>query len=214
MEYHIGTKENYLDFGKSEYGKTGHRNNLTNNSFEFVNFNNSSFINCNLTDVIFKHCDFTRCDFTEIRQWNCVYENCTFDNARFYNASIGVNSKYSDCVFRKSKLYGKGFSFGHRSEFNRCLFENCDIKSTYIISTRFYECIISSKLTNLRFSGELEARVSTVNGNTQFPATFIKCNMDKSVFKNLEIMDGAILIETTLPDLYNERFNNDRTYYP
>lgn len=214
MEEHIGTKDNYLNLSKSEYGETEYRNNLTNSNFEFVDFNNSSFQNCNLANVIFKSCDFTRCDFTEIRQWDCIYENCTFDNAKFYNASIGVNVKYSNCIFRKSKLNGKHFSFGHNTDFNRCIFENCDIKSTWIISTKFCECIISSKLTNVRFSGELEARISTSQGNSEFPATFIKCNLSQSIFEDLEIMDGAILVETSLPDQYNERFNNDRTCYP
>lgn len=214
MKEHIGAKDNYLHFTKTEYGDKKHRNDLSSSNFEFVDFNNSSFLNCNLTNVLFKYCNFTGCDFTEVRQWNCIYENCSFTNSKFYNATMGVNAKYSDCLFRKSMLNGKGFSFGHNSEYNRCTFEKCDIKSAWILSTRFYECTFSSRLTNVRFSGELEAKVSTSHDRLEFPATFIKCDMSKSVFEELEIMNGAILTDTSLPNQHNERLKDDRIYYP
>lgn len=214
MVEYIGTHDNYLDFSKTEYGNSEYRNSLKNTKFQFINFNKSSFQNCNLINVVFKNCDFTRCDFTEVRQWNCIYENCKFTNAKFYNATMGVEVKYLDCQFTKSKLYGKYFSFGHNTEFNVCFFENCEIKSTWILSIIFKKCIFSSKLTNIRFSGKKEAKTSTTTGYLEFPATFINCDFSRSTFEELEIMDGAILTETILPKQKSERFNNDRIYYP
>jgi hypothetical protein len=127
---------------------------------------------------------------------------------------MGVEVKYLNCQFAKSTLTGKYFSFGQNTEFRKCIFDKCDIKSTWILSIIFDECIFSSKLTNVRFSGEKEAEVSTAQGRSEFPATFINCDFSNSLFQELEIMDGVILTETMLPDQYNERFNNDRIYYP
>lgn len=214
MEEHSGTYNNYLDFSNTKYGNSEYRNNLENTKFQFINFNKSSFQNCNLTNVVFKNCDFTRCDFTEVRQWNCVYENCKFTNVKFYNSTMGVEVKYFNCQFAKSKLYGKYFSFGHNTEFNMCTFESCEIKSTWILSIVFKECIFSSKLTDIRFSGEKEAKISTTNGHLEFPVTFVNCDFSRSIFEELEIMDGVILTETILPQQKSERFNNDRIYYP
>lgn len=214
MEHQIGTVDNYLDLSGTEYGSAKFRNDIKNKRFQFVSFNKSSFHNCNLTNVIFKDCDFTRCDFTEIRQWNCVYENCRFTDTKFYNSTMGAEVKFLNCQFFKSKLTGKHFSFGHNTEFNKCIFDKCDIKSTWILSIIFKECTFSSKLTNVRFSGEKEAKVSTTHGHSEFPATFINCDFGNSIFEGLEIMDGAILTDTVLPNQYNERFNNDRLYYP
>lgn len=214
MEQQIGSTDNYLDFSNIEYGSSKVRNDMKNKVFQFAFFNESNFYNCNLTNVIFKNCDFTLCDFTEVRQWNCVYENCKFINTKFYNATMGVAVKYLECQFLKSKLTGKYFSFGHKSEFTKCAFEKCDIKSTWILSTVFKECSFSSKLINVRFSGQKEAEVSSTYGQPEFPATFIGCDFSKSVFEDIEIMDGAILTDTFLPNQRYERFNNDRIYYP
>ena len=214
MKKEIGAADNYLEFSETEYGSSEFRINIKNKRFQFVAFNKSSFLNCNLTDLIFQDCEFTRCDFTEIRQWNCAYENCKFTDTKFYNSTMGVEVKYLNCQFIKSKLTGKYFSFGHNTEFNRCIFEKCDIKSTWILSIIFRECTFSSKLTNVRFSGEKEAAVLNTDENREFPATFINCDFSNSTFKNLEIMDGAILIDTLLPNQHSERFNNDRIYYP
>ncbi len=214
MKEHIGNVENLLDFTETEYGDNEFRNEIKNIKFEFVDFDNSNFRNCNITNVIFKNCKLSNCDFTEIRQWNSIYENCIFENCKFYNAYLGNNIKYSFCNFIKSKLNGKYFSFGKNTEFEKCTFEMCEIKSTWILTTKFIECDFSSKFINVRFSGTLEAIVSTTKNNLEFPATFIKCNLNKSTFKALEIMDGAILTNTILPNQENERFNNDRIYYP
>lgn len=213
-EEHIGTKDNYLDFGNSTFGHKENRNDLKNTIFEFVEFNNSSFQNCNLTKVVFKNCNFNSCDFTDLRQWNCIYDNCKFVNTKFFNASMGVEVKYSNCHFVKSKLDGREFTFGRNSEFVNCTFEKCVIKSTWILSTKFIECIFSSRFTNVRFSGVLEAKVSTSNGRFEFPATFIDSDLSDSTFEELEIMDGVILTQTVLPNQHFERFNNDRIYYP
>ena len=214
MTDHIGLLDKYLDFSETEYGDGVFRNELKNIKFTFVDFDKSSFQNCNLTNVIFEHCNFSRCDFTEVRQWDCVYKNCKFNNTKFINATMGKNVEYFNCQFEKSKLNGKYFSFGHKSVFNGCSFEKCDIKSTRILSVIFRECSFSSKLTNTRFSGKTEAKVSTEDGHLEFPATFINCNLSNSIFEELEIMDGAILIDTLLPNQYHQRFNNDRIYYP
>ena len=214
MEEHIGTVDNYLNFTETEFGSVEFRNDIKNKRFQFVSFNKSNFHNCNLINVIFKDCDFIRCDFTEIRQWNCIYENCKFSNNKFYNATMGVEVKYLSCQFVKSKFIGKYFSFGHNNEFNKCTFEKCDIKSAWILSILFKECFFSSKLTNVRFSGQKEAEVSSTNGHSEFPSTFINCDFSNSIFEDIEIMDGAILTDTLLPNQHRERFNNDRIYYP
>jgi len=214
MEDQTGAVDDYLEFSETEFGSVDYRNNIKNKKFQFVTFNKSSFQNCNLTNVIFKDCDFTLCDFTEIRQWNCIYENCKFTNSKFYNSTLGVEVKYINCQFIKSKLTGKYFTFGHNTEFKKCIFEKCDIKSTWIQSIVFDECIFSSKLINVRFTGEKEAKIATTDNYSEFPATFINCDFSNSIFEQLEIMDGAILNETVLPKQYNERFNNDRIYYP
>ncbi|RXK61442.1 hypothetical protein ESA94_00025 [Lacibacter luteus] len=214
MEEQTGTVYNYLDFSETEYGSADYRNDIKNKKFQFISFNKSSFQNCNLTNVIFKDCHFTRCDFTEIRQWNCVYENCKFFDTKFYNSAMGVQVKYSNCQFVKSKLTGKYFTFGQNTEFNKCTFEKCDIKSTWILSIIFKECAFSSRLTNVRFSGEKEAKVSSTSGHSEFPATFINCDFSNSIFEDLEIMDGAILTDSLLPNQHSKRFNNDRIYFP
>lgn len=214
MEEHIGTLDNYLDFSEIEYGSSEYRKDIKKTKFHFVTFNKSSFQNCNLRNVVFKDCDFISCDFTEIRQWNCVYENCKFTNTKFYNSIMGEEVKYLNCKFVKSKLTGKHFSFGHNTEFSKCIFDKCDIKSTWILSILFKECVFSSTLTNVRFSGEKEAKVSTTHGHSEFPATFLYCDFSNSIFEEIEIMDGAILTKTVLPNQHNERFNNDRVYYP
>lgn len=214
MEEQVGTIDNYLDLSKTEYGSAEFRNNLQNKKFQFVSFDKSSFLNCNLTNITFKNCDFAHCDFTEIRQWNCIYENCSFSNAKFYNSTMGVNVKYFDCQFVKSKLTGKYFSFGQNAEFNKCTFEKCDIKSAWILSIIFKDCFFSSRLINVRFSGQKEADVSSTQSHSEFPGTFINCDFSNSIFEDVEIMDGAVLTDTLLPKQNNERFNNDRTYYP
>lgn len=211
---HIGTSSKHLDFSKTDYGDDEFRNALNDAKFQFVDFDNSSFKNCNLTKVIFEDCTFSRCDFKEVRQWDCVYKNCRFINTKFNNATMGVEVEYSNCQFEKCKLDGKYFSFGNNTKFNNCSFEYCDIKSTWILSVTFNKCTFSSKLTNIRFSGEMEAKVATESGQLAYPATFLNCNLSTSTFEELEIMDGAILIETVLPNQPKERFNNDRVYYP
>jgi uncharacterized protein YjbI with pentapeptide repeats len=214
MIEHIGTFDKYLDFSETEYGDSEFRNDLKDVKFKFVDFDKSSFQNCNLTNVTFEHCNFNRCDYKEVRQWNCIYENCIFNKTNFFNSTMGTTVEYLNCRFEKSKLHGKYFSFGYNTKFNNCSFDICDIKSTWILSTTFNNCIFSSKLTNIRFSGEKESKASSKNGHLEYPATFINCNLGNSIFEELEIMDGAILINTILPDQHNERFNNDRIYYP
>ncbi len=214
MIEHIGTLDNYLDFTNTEYGDGEFRNLLEDIKFKFADFDNSSFKNCNLTNVTFENCNFIHCDFTEVRQWNCSYKNCKFGNTNFYNSTMGTMVEYFDCQFQKSKLYGRSFSFGYNSKYNRCSFEKCIINSTWILSVTFKDCVFSSRLTNIRFSGEKEAKVSTEMRKLEFPATFLNCNLSNSIFEDLEIMDGAILMETLLPNQHFERFNNDRIYYP
>lgn len=211
---HIGTLDKYLDFGMSEYGDEEFRNELRDEGFKFVDFDKSNFKNCNLTKVTFENCNFSFCDFTEIRQWNCTYNRCIFSNSKFNNATMGVDVAYSNCSFDKCRLNGKCFSFGYNAKFRNCSFEGCDIKSTSILSVTFKDCFFSSTLTNVRLSGEVEAKVSTKNGQLQFPATFVNCDLSNSTFIGVEIMDGAILVQTVLPVQNSERFNNDRIYFP
>lgn len=214
MKGKSGKGDKYLNISEAEYGSGDYRKDLKKERFQFIAFNNSSFRNCNLMSLVFKNCDFTRCDFTETRQWDCLYEDCIFLGSKFYNSSMGVEGKYSNCRFVNIKFTGKGFTFGNHTEFKKCIFENCDILSTWILSTIFVECTFASKFINVRFSGEKEANVSSRPGHSEFPATFVNCDFSNSIFENIEIMDGAILTDTLLPNQHSERFNSDRIIYP
>jgi len=124
---------------------------------------------------------------------------------------MGVETKYDGITFDSCKLTGKYFSFGFQSHFKRSHFTNCEIGSAWINTIRFEKCTFSSKFKNVRLSGTLEASIDP--DGMEFPATFLECDLSKSVFEGVEIMDGVILDNTALPDQKSRRFNNDRLCY-
>ena len=175
-----------------------------------ANFLYANFENCMFTKGVFRNCVFETTNFKEIGLWDCTFIECKFIKTDFQNASMGVNTVYQDCIFDSCKLKGKYFNFGTQSKFLNCDFLKCDIRSAWILSVIFDNNKFESKFSNIRFSGLKEAKV---RGKKEFPATFKNCNMKNSIFKSVEIMDGAKLENTVLPTQKSSRFNDDRTYY-
>lgn len=198
------------DFRGIPYGNLTSRKNLDDFQISDSDFTYSSFENCNFTNAKFLNCNFENANFIDTRFWDCEFIGCKFHKTDFRNATLGVNSIFDDCKFTSSKLKGKYFNFGYYSKFLNSKFSSCEIQSAWILSASFRNCHFDSKFTNVRFSGKKEAEVSS---RKEFPATFIDCNMEHSTFIRLEIMDGAILENTKLPNQKNSRFNNDRIYY-
>jgi len=203
-----GEEHNARDLKGIPYGDNRNRNSLENITFKFVDFSFASFENCNFIGLSFAKCIFKDVDFSDLRQWNCKFENCLFEKANFNNATLGVKNDFRGCIFLQAKLKGKYFSFGEFNLFDSCNFLHCDIRSAWIIATRFESCVFESIFKNVRFSGEVEAKIS---GN--YPATLTNCNLTKSIFRDVEIMDGAKFEKTSLPAQKHERINNDRIYY-
>lgn len=169
----------------------------------WADFSFANFLNCGFTKMKFENCKFERTTFKELCSWDSEFAHCEFDGADFTNSTLGVRSLFTDCVFRNCKLKGKYFSFGNQSRFRNCKFIDCHIQSAWILSVTFDRCIFSSKFVNMRFSGALEASVSHDDG--EYPATLIDCDLSRSVFKSVEIMDGAIFKNTLLPDQTSQR---------
>lgn len=208
-----GTEHKYVDLKGLPFGNKTTRKGLEKINFKFVDFSYSDFEECNFIDLTFSSCIFFKVDFSELRQWNCKYNNCTFDQSTFSNATLGLNSTFSDCTFINSKFKGKHFDFGKFNVFENCHFINCDISSTWIISITFNNCNFESKFSNVRFSGSQEVEALNKMEKGHFPVRLINCNLEKSIFNEVEIMDGVTLQLTTLPRQNSRRFNNDRTYY-
>ena len=198
-----------LPFGNKEI-----RTNLENLNFIFVDFSYADFTNCNFSNLTFTNCILSNVNFTELRQWNCIYNKCIIEKSDFTNSTFGVNSKFMNCTFQQAKLKGKYFDFGQNNYFEYCNFIKCEISSTWILSVVFSQCNFESIFKNVRFSGTKEAEISSNSKEKNYPVTFRNCNLEKSIFKDLEIMDGVILEETILPDQNFERFNDDRIFYP
>ena len=209
-----GSELKPIDLRGIPFGSQKKRNILENFNFSYVDFSFADFTECNFTNLTFSNCKFSNVNFSDLRQWNCKYDNCIFEKSNFNNATLGVNSNFSNCTFIQTTLKGKYFNFGQNNLFQQCNFIDCDINSTWILSVTFKECIFASKFSDIRFSGTKETALSNKTEGKNYPATFIDCNFEKSTFKDLEIMDGSIIEKTILPNQKSERFNNDRIYYP
>ncbi|WP_286827798.1 pentapeptide repeat-containing protein [Maribacter sp. UBA4516] len=199
-----------LDYRGFPFADSHAKKNIKGIKLEDVNFLYANFENCMFTKGVFKNCVFETANFKEIGLWDCTFIECKFIKTDFQNAMMGVNTVYQDCVFDTCKLKGKYFNFGSQAKFLDCTFSKCDIRSAWILSVIFENSKFESKFANIRFSGIKEANL---RGKKEFPATFKNCDMKNSMFKSLEIMDGAKLENTVLPNQESIRFNDDRTYY-
>ncbi len=208
-----GLENNLIDLKGFPYGSKTIRKDLKNINVSWIDFSYSDFEECNFTNNTFANCIFNYVTFVELRQWNCRYINCTFLNTDFRNATLGVDTSFDGCIFQNCKLQGKYFDFGTKNKFTNCDFLKCNIQSALILSVTFENCTFSSRFSNVRFSGSLEANIRTQHDKNEYPATLLNCIMTDSKFKGVELMDGVILKNTLLPDQKSERFNNDRIYY-
>ncbi|HLO55317.1 MAG TPA: pentapeptide repeat-containing protein [Saprospiraceae bacterium] len=208
-----GFSDDLVDLKGLPFGSKKLRTNLQNIKMSWIDFSYSNFEECNFTNNTFANCIFNYVTFVELRQWNCKYINCTFIYADFRNATLGLDTSFDGCIFKKCKLQGKYFDFGTQNKFINCDFINCNIQSAWILSITFENCIFSSKFLNVRFSGSKEADLRNQHVKNTYPATLLNCKMIDSIFKGVEIMDGAIIKNTLFPDQKSERFNNDRIYY-
>lgn len=206
-----GTQGNLADLRGLPYGSEEVRKDLREVDLSWVDLSYASFEECNFFRVRFSDCLFRNVNFTELRQWNCEYVNCIFEKANFSNATLGVNTLFEGCIFKSCKLKGKYFNFGTQNLFKNSEFIECIIQSAWIGSVRFEGCAFSSRFTNIRFSGSKEASVDS--DPHAHPATLIDCDLGKSFFRGVEIMDGAIFKNSILPHQPSERFNNDRICY-
>ena len=206
-----GTPNSRTDLRGLPFTTENFRNNIRSIDIDWADFSYANFHKCNFFDANFSNCVFVGSIFTEIRQWNCRYSDCNFEKADFTNATLGVGTLFEKCTFVGCKLKGKYFDFGSQNVFRECRFLDCKIQSAWIISVRFERCIFRSKFLNVRFSGSVEASVRASEG--EYPATLINCDLSKSEFKGVEIMDGAVMSGSVLPDQESERFNNDRIFY-
>lgn len=208
-----GNQQELADLRGLPVGDGRFRQELRDLSIAWADFSLASFLECGFTKVKFENCKFERTTFKELRSWDSEFINCDFDGADFTNSTLGVRSLFSGCVFRNCKLKGKYFSFGYQSRFRDCQFIDCHIQSAWILSVTFDRCNFSSKFVNMRFSGAREAATETsIVHHNAYPATLIDCDLSKSTFKSVEIMDGAIFKNTLLPDQPSERVF-ERTYY-
>ncbi|MBL8182404.1 MAG: pentapeptide repeat-containing protein [Blastocatellia bacterium] len=206
-----GSPEALSDLRGIPYGNRDVRTSIRSLQLSYVDLSYATFQNCNFFDMKFIGCHFAKVDFTNLRQWNCKYLDCTFEKSDFRNATMGVATTFEGSTFASCKLKGKHFSFGSQNLFKETHFSKCEIGSAWIDSVRFEKCILSSKFKNVRFSGSFEASLDP--DKKEFPATFLECDLSKSVFEDVEIMDGAVIYDTALPDQKSERFNNDRLCY-
>ncbi|MEH6682531.1 MAG: pentapeptide repeat-containing protein [Sediminicola sp.] len=205
-----GFENDRFDYQGFPFSHSHSKENIKGVKLEGANFLFANFENCMLTKAVFRNCVFETTNLKEIALWDCTFFKCIFINTDFQNANMGVNTIYQDCIFDSCKLKGKYFNFGSRSKFLNCNFSKCDISSAWILSVIFDKSKFESKFTNVRFSGIKEANVL---GKKEFPATFKNCDMKNSIFKSVEIMVGAKLENTILPDQESTHFNNDRIYY-
>lgn len=205
-----GDQKDLADLRGLPVGDGRFRQELRDLNVSWADFSFASFLECGFTKVKFENCKFERTTFKELRSWDSEFVDCEFDGADFTNSTLGVRSRFTSCVFRNCKLKGKYFNFGTQARFRDCSFVDCHIQSAWILSVTFERCNFASKLVNMRFSGALEASVS--HDDHEYPATLIDCDLSKSVFKSVEIMDGAIFENTLLPDQTSRR-GFERTYY-
>ena len=194
----VGFDGNPSDYRGIPFGDNKFRANLKYANFEDVDFSYSNFCRSNFTKLIFTNCFFEASNLKDLRLWDCEFHNCNFIKSDFTNSTLGVNTIFKNCVFQNCKLNGRGFHFGYYSLFQKCTFSDCQVQSAWILSVTFENCIINSSFLNVRFSGIKEASLS--RSRKEYPATFINCSMKGSYFKGLEIMDGVVLENTTLPN--------------
>ena len=205
-----GKQQELADLRGLSVGDGRFRQELRDLRIAWADFSFASFLECGFIKVKFENCKFKGTIFKELRSWDSEFVDCVFDGADFTNSTLGVRSRFSRCLFRNCKLKGKYFSFGHQARFRDCEFIDCRIQSAWILSVTFEQCNFASKFVNMRFSGALEASVS--HDDDEYPATLIDCDLSRSIFKNVEIMDGAIFRNSLLPDQPSARVF-ERTYY-
>ena len=198
------------DFRGVPLGDSNIRNNIDEQSFRNCDFSFASFENCNLTNVKFDNCIFNRASLKYIRLWDCSFVNCTFKQTDFKSAALGYKCTYEHCTFVNSKLNGKDFDFGNQTKYLNCKFLDCQIGSTWILSVKFRDCTFNSQFKNVRFSGSLEVKLRK---KKEFPASFINCNLENSRFINLEIMEGVIFENSSLPKQDFTRTSIGSKYY-
>ena len=206
----IGFQNTKGDFRGIPLGNSEIRNNIDGQSFRNCDFSFASFENCNLTRVKFTNCIFNRAILKYIRLWKCSFVNCTFKQSDFKSSALGYKCKYERCTFVNSKLNGRYFDFGSHTKYLNCKFLDCQIGSACILSVKFRDCTFNSQFKNVRFSGSLKVKLRK---KTEFPASFINCNLENSKFINLEIMDGVILKNSKLPQQDFTRTMIRSTYY-
>ena len=129
--------------------------------------------------------------------------NCTFSSCEFFNSYLGfsrfrIRSRYSNCSFKKVKIYGINSSMGdfnHRhSIFENCTFEDVEIRgTTQLTGVEFISCTFSGKIINCILDDFQKAR--------RYPSAvrFKNCDLAKVVFENTSIYGKDVFIDCSLP---------------
>jgi uncharacterized protein YjbI with pentapeptide repeats len=151
-----------------------------------------------------KNKTFNHKKFIELEVWGGKIDNCTFSSCEFYNCDLGKNgwftrSSYTNCVFEKTKIYGKYSSMGnHRKK--PTLYKNCKFDSVQIIGAHklygveFHNCTFSGKFINCMFND-----LKPQSRNHPIGVRFIECDLENMVFENTSIYGKDLFIQCTLP---------------
>ena len=99
-EYDTGNIEN-LTFKKCDVGESNYKNlNFSKVKLDNIQCFNSSFYNCNFSNLFLNFFDSRDCTFE-----NCTFENCTFENSCFRGSTLTrnkiINVSFADTDLKK-----------------------------------------------------------------------------------------------------------------
>ncbi|MFA5552427.1 MAG: pentapeptide repeat-containing protein [Trueperaceae bacterium] len=142
-------------------------------------FENCTFVSCNLTEAVlrgarFQDCRFERCELPMVDLTQVALRNVTFDSCRLTGVDftplardpLGVEASFSSCdlrfaLFRRLDLTGFDFE---GCLLNRAAFEKCDLSGVPFDSSDLQGCLIEEcDLTNADLRGARNYLISPLS---------------------------------------------------
>lgn len=151
---------------------------------------------------IIEDVEFSNILFNELVVKKAELRKVIFKNVYFKNCNLGLNSKYSDCLFIDCKFYGKYSSLGKPCKFDNCEFVNCEFNGIdLLVGVHFFNCIFSGLLKNQILN---DKNSKTENNETVFK----DCNLMNLKFNNVNIYGNNIFDNCILPKSGIRLFDN------
>ncbi|WP_431126905.1 hypothetical protein [Flagellimonas flava] len=137
--------------------------------------------------------EFVNILFEELTVMKAEVKKVVFKNVHFKNCYLGLESKYTDCVFIDCKFYGKYSSLGKPSKYFNCRFESCQFIGTDLFTGQhFYDCRLSGLMKNAILN---DKHPKVKNNET----VFSNCHLADMTFDNVSLYGKSVFEDCIFP---------------